>query len=223
MRRRGGWTLALLLGAAAALAGEEGADGVGPDVAPRVDEAAQRVIVPARLCLEGFAQGDPPGHHLVAWARGGAGKKALLRTPVPDEQVLDALLRLGAQAGDNLSAAAWEARADLTNPAPDARAEGTALRVLVRLPDGTERPAADLLEDVDQRGFEWRLAGNRALIPRWRSGCVACLQSCPGAKVANRNATMRDLHQGKSRFRAAAWARELGEGARLEVVFEVPR
>lgn len=212
-----GLVVSLSLGVAACR-GDEQADGVGPDVAPQVDEAGKRVILPARLCLEGFAAGDPPGHHLVAWARGGAGPKALLRTPVPDVQVLDALERLGARPGDNLTAEAWEARADPHDPAPDARAEGSALRVLVRLPDGSERPAADLLEDVDRHGYEWRLAGNRALIPRWRSGCVVCLQSCPGAKVANRAATMRDLHAGRSRFRPSAWARELGEGARVEVV-----
>lgn len=189
--------------------------------APQVDAARKRVLIPARLELAAFAASDPPGHHLLAWSGGGAGKKALLATPVPDEKVLDALLGLGAKAGDNLSAAAWEARDDPADPAPDARAEGSTLRLLVRVPGGQERPASDLLEDLDGRGYEWRLAGNRALIARWRSGCVACLQSCPGAKVANRQATMRDLHRGRARFQASAWARELGEGAALEVVLEL--
>src|SRR5690606_27267522 len=86
-------------------------------------------------------------------------------------------------------------------------------------PSGERRPLGDLVQDVDARGFAWRLAGNRALVPRWRSGCVVCLQSCPGAKVANARATMRDLARGESRFRPSALAERLGEGA--EVIVEL--
>lgn len=191
-----------------------------PDVAaPRVEEG--RVVVRATLHLEAFRAGEPPGHHLVTWSDGRAGAKALLRTDAPDAAVLDALERLGGRPGDDLTAEAWTRRDDPDHPAPDARAGGSRLRLTVRLPDGSERPIGALLEDVDDRGFEWRLAGNRALIPRWRSGCVVCLQSCPGAKVANAAATMRDLARGRARFRPSALAEELGEGARVEVAFEL--
>lgn len=201
-----------------ALAGCQGQSATPPP-APRVD--GDRVIVPVVLHLAAFERGDPPGHHLVTYADGRAGKKALLRTPVSDAAVLDALEQLGGEPGDTLREAAWTKRADPEDPAPDQRATGSRIELRLRLPDGTRRAVSDLLEDLDGHGFAWRLAGNRALIPVWRSGCVVCLQSCPGAKIANRQATIRDLHLGRSRFRPSAWARELGEGAQLDLELRV--
>ena len=186
---------------------------------PLLDTARARVTLPAVLDLEAFAAGDPPGHHLVTWEGGRAGPKALLRTAASDAEVLDALEALGAQPGDTLSEASWTYRDDPERPEPDARATGSALEVRVTLPDGREVPIEALLEDLDGHGFAWVLAGNRALIPVWKSGCVVCLQSCPGSKVANRNATIRDLAQGRSRFAPSLLARELGTGAELQVHF----
>jgi len=182
-----------------------------------VDPKARRISIPATLQLAAFAAGDPPGHHLVTWAGGRAGSKALLETPVSDTDVLDALEGLGAKPGDTLTAAAWDYRDDPDRPEPDARAEGPALTITCSLPDGREVAIEELLEDLDGNGFSWVLAGNRGLIPVWKSGCVVCLQSCPGAKVANREATIRDLAQGKSRFQASELARSLGDGAQLTV------
>jgi hypothetical protein len=193
------------------------------DAAPPAEARVEAgsVVIPVELRLRAFADGDPPGHHLVTWAGGRAGGKALLRTPVADETVLDALERLGGRPGDTLSEDTWSRRDDPAHPAPDRRAEGSRVRLQVRVPGGATHDVAALLEDLDGRGFEWRLAGNRGLIEVWRSGCVVCLQSCPGAKVANRRATIRDLHRGRSRFRPSALARELGEGAQLELVLEL--
>jgi hypothetical protein len=182
-----------------------------------VDHERRAVRVPAKLRLAAFRAADPAGHHLVTWSEGRAGAKALLETQVADAAVLDALERLGGAPGDTLTAEAWTRRDDPDHPAPDARATGARLELSVILPDGERRRLDELVEDVDRRGFEWRLAGNRALIPRWRSGCVVCLQSCPGAKVASARATMRDLARGKSRFRPSALAERLGEGAEVTV------
>jgi hypothetical protein len=187
------------------------------ELLPATDTKALTVTVPASLHLAAFLRGSPAGHHLLTWAAGAAGKKALLQTAVSDTRVLDALESLGAKPGDNLSAEAWTERADPANPAPDVRAAGSTLEVTLILPDGTRRPIADLLEDVDKRGVAWKLAGNRKLIPVWKSGCVICLQSCPGSKVANAKATMRDLHKGRARFRPSTLARTLGEGAKVSV------
>ena len=194
-----------------------------PPLAPRVDRASLAVVVSASLHLTAFEDGSPPGHHLVTWSEGRAGSKALLRTPTPDRAVLDALESLGAKPGESLREEAWTERADPESPHPDVRATGAKLEVFVLLPGGRRRPIRDLVEDMDRNGFAWRLAGNRKLIPVWRSGCVICLQSCPGSKVANAKATMRDLHRGKSRFRPSALARRLGEGAKIGVEFRVAR
>ncbi|MEZ6184664.1 MAG: YdjY domain-containing protein [Planctomycetota bacterium] len=211
----GAWILVAL--ALAGCVDERAADAPSAPPALSVDRGARRVSLPATLQLAAFAAGDPPGHHLVTWRDGRAGGKALLACAASDTEVLDALESLGAVPGDTLTEAAWTYRDDPERPEPDMHATGAPLEVRVTLPDGRELPIAALLEDLDGKGTEWVLAGNRALIDVWRSGCVVCLQSCPGSKVANRAATIRDLAQGAARFRASALARELGEGAELTV------
>ena len=184
---------------------------------PQVDRERKLVRIPARLQLQAFAKGQPPGHHLITWSGGRAGKHALLLTPVSDAAILSAFEALGARPGDTLVEESWTERANPQPPAPDLHATGPRLEIQVVI--GGPKPRRVSLEalvvDVDERGFEWRLAGNRALIQRWRSGCVVCLQSCPGSKIANAKATMRHLEQGRSRFRASALALELGEDAEL--------
>ncbi|HBP17388.1 MAG TPA: hypothetical protein DEA08_06305 [Planctomycetes bacterium] len=188
-----------------------------PVVRPVVDEERKVVTIPVVLGLKRFRGGWPPGHHLITWEGGKAGGKPLLQTPVPDGLVLEALESLGAKPGNNLREEAWTQRKDPKSKAPDVRAEGTRLTLTLVLADGKRRPVTDLLVDVDEHGYQWRLAGNRKLIGVWRSGCVVCLQSCPGSKIANARATMRDLEQERSRFRPSKLASKLGEGARLKV------
>ena len=186
-----------------------------------IDRDAKTIRFSAQLHLAAFQAGDPPGHHLITWEGGRAGKHALLRTKVKDADVLDALESLGAKPGNNLVAESWTERANPKHPAPDLQASGPklAITIVVRRPKLPPLRLAvqDLLVDVDRRGFDWRLAGNRDLIERWRSGCVVCLQSCPGSKIANAKATMRHLHQERSRFKPSQRALELGEGAQVEV------
>lgn len=193
----------------------------GPDAAPAVDRERRSVTLPATLHPGALEASDPASHHLVTWAGGRAGHKAFLRTPVPDVAVLDALEALGGRPGDTLKEESWTRREDPQDPSADLRAEGSRLAVTVRLPDGSVHDIAALLEDVDGHGFDWRLAGNRALIERWRSGCVVCLQSCPGGRVGNARATMRDHLRGRSRFRPSALARSLGEGAEVQVTLQL--
>lgn len=186
-----------------------------------VDRERRAVSLPATLHPAALEEADPASHHLVTWAGGRAGHKAFLRTPVADVAVLDALEALGGRPGDNLREESWTRREDEGDPAADLRAEGSRVEVEVRLPGGADHDVADLLEDLDGRGFEWRLAGNRALIDRWRSGCVVCLQSCPGGRIGNARATMRDHLRGRSRFRASALARALGDGAEVRVTLRL--
>ncbi|MCO5165889.1 MAG: YdjY domain-containing protein [Planctomycetes bacterium] len=215
-------TLGALVGLAAPRWWRQGGPTPGADL--EVDRTRRAVSFPATLHPDALEEVDPAGHHLVTWVGGRAGHKALLRTSAPDVAVLDALEALGGRACDGLREETWTRRHDPDHPAPDLRAAGSPLAVTVRPPGGQERDVADLLEDQDGQGFDWRLAGNRALIEVWRSGCVVCLQSCPGGRVGNARATLRDHARGRSRFRASALARRLGEGAPLTVTLRlVPR
>ncbi|HEY8022719.1 MAG TPA: YdjY domain-containing protein [Thermoanaerobaculia bacterium] len=148
-----------------------------------------------------------PGYHAVVWRGGGAAHAALFRADVTDVQVLDALEALGAKPGDALGMATWDERKDAASKAPDQVIAGPPVEVLVRLP-GRPRPVplADLLEDRGAlngaASLELRLGGHRANIPRWHSGCIVCLYSCPGSKLGNTRYTVRDYLKDETRFRA---------------------
>jgi hypothetical protein len=144
-----------------------------------------------------------PGYHAIVWKGGGAAHAALFRAEVTDVQVLDALEALGAKPGDALGMATWEERKDPKSTAPDQVIAGPPVEVLVHLP-GRPRPLplGDLLEDRGGRGVELRLGGHRANIPRWHSGCIVCLYSCPGSKLGNARYTVRDYTRDETRFRA---------------------
>jgi hypothetical protein len=148
-----------------------------------------------------------PGYHAIVWRDGTAAHAALFRADVTDLQVLDALEALGAKPGNALGMATWEERNDPRSPAPDQVIAGPPVEVLVRLPGKPKLvPLGDLLEDRDRGpgrgGLELRLGGHRANIPRWHSGCIVCLYSCPGSKIGNARYTVRDYTQDETRFRA---------------------
>jgi len=142
-----------------------------------------------------------PGYHAVAWKDGRSGHAALLEAEVSDTDVLDALERLGARAGNNVPMEAWDKRRDRSNKAPDTAMTGPAVELLLRLPGRAGLvPLADVLQDSGGRGLDLRFGGNRDNIPKWKSGCIVCLYSCPGAKVGNARYTMRDYVDGVTRF-----------------------
>jgi len=127
---------------------------------------------------------------------------ALLQADVSDAQILDALKSLGATPGDNLPMAAWEERKNPKDRAADTVIVGPAVQVLLRLPSHADPvQLMGVLQDTGGRGIEMRFGGNAANIPKWKSGCIVCLYSCPGSKVGNARYTVRDYTNGVTRFR----------------------
>ena len=143
-----------------------------------------------------------PGYHAVVWEKGKSSNQALFTAYSNDAVVHDAIMAVGAKPGNNLTMDAWEKRYDKSNPAPDTRVEGTPVEVLVWW-NGLDdpKPLESLLVDPGGKGLDLRFGGNRSLIPKWNSGCIVCLQSCPGGKVSNRAYTIRDYVNGKSIFK----------------------
>lgn len=143
-----------------------------------------------------------PGYHAIVWKDGTASRFALFSADVSDIEVLDALESLGAKPGNNLSMDAWEKRKDPGNPASDKVIAGPSVAVLLRLPgQPTLLPLGAVLQDPGGRGLEMRFGGNRENIPKWMSGCVVCLYSCPGSKVGNAKYTVRDYVRNATKFR----------------------
>jgi hypothetical protein len=169
-----------------------------------VDRAARTVELSATVDAAGFERKllGMPGYHLIVAEGGRSASAALFRTQATDTQVLDALESLGGRPGGDLPMATWEERKDPGSKAPDEVAAGPSVEVLVRVP-GRPKPLTlgEILEDSKGQGVDLRLAGNRANIPRWKSGCIACLYSCPGGKLANAKATVREWQQDPTRYR----------------------
>ena len=194
--------LSLLLAATAACAGGD------PPPGRVVRISADTIEFPATVAASGFNRRlGMPGYHAIVWRGGRAAGAALFRAEVTDIQVLDALEALGGKPGNALGMDSWDERKDPKNPASDRQIAGPPVEILVRLPGrNAPVPLAALLEDPGGRGVEMRLGGHRANIPKWHSGCIACLYSCPGSKLGNARYTVRDYVRDTTRFRAKAGA-----------------
>ncbi|HTG32928.1 MAG TPA: YdjY domain-containing protein [Thermoanaerobaculia bacterium] len=216
----------LLLGAgvAWALATRAGSSPAGP---VRVDRAGSREVeFPATVSRKAFEREmlgmGMPGYHLIVWKDGKAAMAALFQAEVTDVQVLDALERLGARPGDALGMATWDERKDRASKAPDQVIAGPPVEVLIRVPGRPEPLTLDqILEDPGGRGFDMRFGGHRANIPKWKSGCVVCLYSCPGSKVGNARYTVRDWVKGTTRFRVKKGAPLPADGETVGIVFRL--
>ena len=162
-----------------------------------------------------------PGYHAVVSKKGRMSHAALLAADVTDTEILDALEALGGKTAGNLPMEAWDERDNPRNPAPDRVIGGAPVEVLLRLPGHRALVSlAEALEDPGGRGLDLRLAGNRANIPKWKSGCVVCLYSCPGSKIGNARYTVRDWSRKVTRFRARPGALP-PDGTRVGVVLRV--
>lgn len=138
-------------------------------------------------------------HHLITWEKGRAARKALFTTSVPDSVIHDGLVAIGAVPGNNLTEEVWSKRDSLQSPFPDRLVEGSPVSIEF-IGDSLTYHINDFLSDRQGKRQDFRFGGNRALIPVWKSGCIVCLQSCPGAKIGNRTYSIRDLVNGRSSF-----------------------
>jgi len=164
------------------------------------------------------------GYHLVVWRGGRAHSAALLDADVSDRSILAALSRI-VRPGPGLPMDAWERRNDPTppreNPAPDLRAEGPRVEVLIRIPGRTALvPLETVLDDPGGRGLDLRFDGNEKNIAKWGSGCIVCLYSCPGGKVGNARYTERDYARSVTRFRTRPGTLP-PDGTRVGVVLRI--
>ncbi len=162
-----------------------------------------------------------PGYHAIVWSGGRMAHAGLLQADVSDAQILDAFKSLEARPGDNLPMEVWEERKNPKDPAADTVIAGPAVQVLLRLPARADLvPLASVLEDSGGRGLEMRFGGNAVNIPKWKSGCIVCLYSCPGSKIGNARYTVRDYTKDVTRFRAKPEALP-PDGTRIGVVLRL--
>ncbi len=175
----------------------------GPSVPDgEVSQAESSIEFQATVSIASFdGDFDMAGYHLIVWGDGRASGQALFRAHVSDTEVLDALEALGAVPGNAVGIEAWDDRYDRDSLAADTVIEGPAVEITIEVP-GRDEPLRldDFLIDPAGRGFDMRFGGHRENIPKWLSGCVVCLYSCPGSKVGNANYTVRDHADATTHF-----------------------
>ena len=204
----------MVLGSAAC----RGQEAPGTLIVRRPNEIEFTATVNAKAFDSGWMM---PGYHALVWKGGRMAHAALLQADVTDRQVVEALEGLGAKPGNNLPMAAWEERKNPKDRAPDTVISGPPVEVLLGLPSRSALvPLAAALEDPAGRGLQMRFGGNAANIPKWKSGCIVCLYSCPGSKVGNARYTVRDYEKGVTRFRARASVLP-ADGTRVRVVLRL--
>ncbi len=157
-------------------------------------------------------------HHFITWDEGRAGGSALFTSPIADSIVHRGLLEIGAVPGNNLTEKSWTEWKVKGSKESTKYALGTALGISF-LHEGTEIAASDIVEDLSGRDGQYVFAGNLEFIPTWHSGCIICLQSCPGSKISNSVYTMADLAQKIPKFKISSAT--LKKGTQLWARFRV--
>lgn len=145
------------------------------------------------------AGGGQHNHSFVTWEGGLAAPNALFTTFLPDSAVYDALVSIGAAPGDNLTYYPWSEISNPRNPGPDRKVKGAPVTVEIVYGGRPYQPSA-FLHDENGKPFEFRFSGNKKFIPEMRTGCIVCLESCPGGKIGNATYTMRDQVKNVARF-----------------------
>jgi hypothetical protein len=145
------------------------------------------------------AGGGEHNHSFVTWEGGLAAPNALFTTFSPDSAVYDALVSIGAVPGDNLIYYPWSEISNPRNPGPDRKTLGSPVTIEIVYGGRLFQPSA-FLHDENDRPFAFRFSGNKKFIPEMRTGCIVCLESCPGGKIGNATYTMRELIKKVARF-----------------------
>jgi hypothetical protein len=157
-------------------------------------------------------------HHFIVAQQGKASWLGLFNTLAGDLEIHDALVSLGAQPGNNSSEKAWTLRMKREAPEPDVLPTGSPLRISI-WGNGAWYQPPDFLRDSLGSPFDFRFSGNKSLIARWGSGCVACLQGCPGGKIGHARYSIRHLVDQKARF-AGITPPGLADGDTVHIVFQ---
>ena len=142
----------------------------------------------------------PRNHHFIVSKDGKAASKALIVTELSDLEIQRRLEVLGAVPGNNLTMETWTERQNSQSTAPDQKVKGTPIRIEIILKNGTVVKPEDILTDKFGKGFDFHFGGHESLRSEWQSGCVVCLQSCPGGRISNAAYTIRDFVKDVSAF-----------------------
>ena len=143
------------------------------------DEGAEPVIIDAdnkEVIIEAVVNGKyfktPSRHHGIVFKGGKYGDRAVLIGLADEREVYQALIDIGAVAGNNLK---LEEYGKVEN-----NVDGQKLNVFVTWEGfGKEIPFSDVIKSSEERPIDVRFGGNFETAKANRPGCILCLDSCP--------------------------------------------
>jgi hypothetical protein len=158
-----------------------------------LDGPGRRVLLYTEVNGRNLTTTNP--HWGIVAIGGTLADKAILRSYADPLSLHDALVKLGARPGNNLTAGS-----------SGQYVAGELLEVTVSWPGlGRELPLSAVFEDEAGKGFRIRFGGNRAAARHEHTGCITCLESCWVAVTSNDRypfiSTLKRLVSPNSRFR----------------------
>lgn len=138
----------------------------------------KETVMPAEVNGKYFTE---PTRHGVVFAPGSNGEKSVLRGLSDEKEFHEALLKIGAKAGNNVTADDMKAGADNGK-----RVEGDKLDVFVTWEGSKgEVPFHDIIKATEDRPMDIRFGGNLPAAKKANTGCVLCLDSCAVGITSN--------------------------------------
>lgn len=138
-----------------------------------IDLNKKQVLLYTEINLKNWDKTNP--HWGVVYQGGKLGDKAILSAFCPPEEFHEALIKIGARSGHNL-----------TLHQTDTLVEGDEFSVSVIRPDLNKSfSLADILFDQTGKGFHIRFGGNLERAVKEKTGCITCLESCPVGITSN--------------------------------------
>ena len=143
------------------------------------DEGAEPVIIDAdkkEVIIEAIVNGkyftNPSRHHGIVFEGGKYGDRVVLIGLSDEREVYQALIDIGAVAGNNLKLEEYTKVSK--------NVDGQQLDVFVTWDGlGKEIPFAEIIKSDDVRDMDIRFGGNFEAAKENRTGCILCLDSCP--------------------------------------------
>ncbi|MTI48753.1 YdjY domain-containing protein [Sporosalibacterium faouarense] len=133
----------------------------------KVNKESKEVEIVTEVNAKYFTE---PTRHGIVFEGGSNGEKSVLRGLADEKEFYQALIDIGAQAGNNIT---------LEDVGSGEKVEGDKLDVTVTWEGlGKEIPFSDIITSSDPRPMDIRFGGNLERAKSKNTGCVLCLDSC---------------------------------------------
>ena len=137
----------------------------------QINKAAKEIVMPAEVNGKYFTE---PTRHGVVFVSGSNGQKSVLRGLSNEKEFHDALLAIGAKAGNNVTMEDMKA-----GPKNGKSVQGDKLNVFVKWEGSNgEIPFDKIIKATENRPMDIRFGGNLPAAKKANTGCVLCLDSC---------------------------------------------